>query len=79
MHTGKRPLETGLVVNVACDHLGPECGEGAGFFRVYVPGDGAGGKTTAGIVEDGADQAAALGARGADNCNDFFTHGILGE
>jgi hypothetical protein len=69
-------LQAGLVVNVTCHNLGTELGEGLGLVGFRVAGDGPDGKSALGIVEDGADESATLGASGADYCDDFFgSHG----
>ena len=68
----ERLLEARLVIDVGGHDLGAEARELPGLVRVDVPGDGPGGEAAVGIVQDGADQAAALGAGGADYRNDFL-------
>ncbi len=75
---GERANEARLVVDIAGDDLGAERGEGLGLVGLRIAHDGARGEAAGGVVEDGADESAALGAGGAENCDDFFAHGEWG-
>lgn len=71
-------LEALHVVDVSSDDLSPQLGQ---FFRlvgVDVARKGAGGEATAGVAQDGLNQAAALRAGCSYDCNDLlFSHMIL--
>lgn len=63
-------LQAGLVVDVACDHLGTELRERLRLVGIRIAGDCTRGETAGRIFEDGADESAALGAGGTGDCYD---------
>src|SRR5262245_29027458 len=74
----ERPLETGLVVDVAGHNLRPERGKRARLLRFRIAHNRSGGESAVGVVDDGSDESPALRAGGAEDGNDFLAHGMLG-
>ena len=65
-------IQTGWLIGITGNNLRTPIGQRARLIRIRVPRDGADGKRSGRIGQNGVDEAAALRAGGSNYCDDFF-------